>query len=688
MYYVHFCAMKKSISILFILSAAAVYGQNDTVPSHSLNEVVVKSVRPEVKSDNGVMTVDLPAIVRDKPVTNILEALSYLPGVISQDGMIALSGAPATTIIINGETSQMSVQQLYQLLYSMPVDRLKHVEIIYSAPAKYHVNGAVINVVLKTPSALDGLQGQARLGCSQDHSTSWGGGLSAVYAIRKWTLDLNYSLSKTKSWQSEDITSWHTFEDRLHVISDKDRTTGSNLANLIYGSIGYNMSDNSVVKATYTGQIIGRKHSTNSSDGTFGHYLNVSDFPEPVTLHNLNLYYKSGFGLSLAADWVAYREKRGQLMMNADDGVVSVNSTNTQHVNRYRFTADMEHDIRGWTFGYGVEYRLSDDRSTMEYILPADPGFGNDLTEHTAEAYIAISHSFPWGLSLQASAGEELYRVGGQNNWIFQPQLGLTYYTTPTHIFQAGFSTDRAYPSYWTLHGGIGYLNPYSEIWGNPSLKPSTTYSTNVAYIFKQKYVAALFYNNTDNYSAQLPYQSPKELKLIFQEQNADYSRMLGFNVDVPVALAGWYETRFSIQGFYRAIHADHFHDMVYRRHRFTLFGSVKNTFRIIKGLSMSLDLSGISKSLQGIADLSAMWRVDAGAKWSFGKSNCCELNLKADDIFNTWSPVMRIRYGSQNYRMEANDMTRKLQLTFIYRFNGFKPKDTSIDTSRFGTGK
>lgn len=33
-------------------------------------------------------------------------------------------------------------------------------------------------------------------------------------------------------------------------------------------------------------------------------------------------------------------------------------------------------------------------------------------------------------------------------------------------------------------------------------------------------------------------------------------------------------------------------------------------------------------------------------------------------------------------------DMTRNLKLTFIWRFNGFKPKDNSIDTSRFGTGK
>ena len=79
---------------------------------------------------------------------------------------------------------------------------------------------------------------------------------------------------------------------------------------------------------------------------------------------------------------------------------------------------------------------------------------------------------------------------------------------------------------------------------------------------------------------------------------------------------------------------------------------------------------------------------IIAGVKWQFGKKRCCELDLKANDIFNRWSPTMTINSAGQNYRMKVRDMTRNLKLTFIWRFNGFKPKDTSIDTSRFGTGK
>lgn len=85
---------------------------------------------------------------------------------------------------------------------------------------------------------------------------------------------------------------------------------------------------------------------------------------------------------------------------------------------------------------------------------------------------------------------------------------------------------------------------------------------------------------------------------------------------------------------------------------------------------------------------MSSIWKIDAGVKWQFGKKRCCELDLKADDIFNKWSPTMIINHAGQDYRMKVRDMSRNLKLTFIWRFNGFKPKDTSIDTSRFGTGK
>ena len=179
------------ITILTLISGGTLYAQSevaDTLATQQLNEVVVNGEKPQVKSQDGILVVDLPGIVKDKPVTNILEALGYLPGVVNNNGMYGLAGASEVTIILNGELTNMPVSNLYQLLYSTPIDRLKTVEVMYAAPAKYHVNGAVINVVLKTPTPLDGLQGEARLGYNQAHYGSYGATLAATYAIKDWTV--------------------------------------------------------------------------------------------------------------------------------------------------------------------------------------------------------------------------------------------------------------------------------------------------------------------------------------------------------------------------------------------------------------------------------------------------------------------------------------------------------------------
>lgn len=94
----------------------------DSVEGRQLNEVVVKAEKPQIKGHDGIMIVDLPYIIKDKPVSNILEALGYLPGVVNNNGMIGLAGASDVTIILNGELTNMPVQNLYQLLYTTPID--------------------------------------------------------------------------------------------------------------------------------------------------------------------------------------------------------------------------------------------------------------------------------------------------------------------------------------------------------------------------------------------------------------------------------------------------------------------------------------------------------------------------------------------------------------------------------------
>ena len=673
--------------IITLLCALCVWAQtesSDTLSSKQLNEVVVEGEKPQVWGEDGIMVVDLPGIVRDKPVNNILEALGYMPGVTNNNGMIWLTGASNVTIILNGELTNMPLQNLYQLLYTTPVDRLKNVEIMYSAPAKYHVNGAVINVVLKTPTPLDGLQGQVRAGYNQAHYGSYGGVLAATYAIKDWTFDLNYGLTRSKSWSREETRSNHLYDGKRTMIEDDMRRIGQDWSNTIFASASWK-----TLKLTYNGQIISDSKSWGLSSGTLGNYTNAYNMLSPVNYNNIALRYTAPFGMTVGGDYTRYSENRSQSLFKDADYLLG--SENRQAIDRWHVYVDQQHQLGKWQLNYGAEYQLSKDHSSQNYgVLSDNPNFDDILNEDVASLYVGTQRSFDWGLSFNVSAKGEYYHNKYQHNWNFIPQLGATYYKTPKSIFQLNLSTQRIYPSYWELHGGTSHINDYSTVIGNPELQPYIQYDAQFNYILSQKYMATLYFQYGDKATVQLPYQSPDALNLIYQTINMNYERVVGLNLYAPFGVSYIWNATATANVMNRRAKADNFHDISFDSSRWVFYGSLTNSFKFSHDcpVSLTVDFSYISPSLQGIADLSDIWKVDAGIKWQFGKKRCCELDLKADDIFNRWSPVMTIKHAGQDYRMKVRDMSRNLKMTFIWRFNGFKPKDADINTSRFGTGR
>lgn len=678
--------MGKIIFFVFFVTSVSAVAQtetSDTIAAQQLNEVIIKGEKPQVKGKDGVIIVDLPDIVKDKPVNNILEALGYLPGVTSINGLIGLNGTSGVTIILNGELTNMPLQNLYQLLYTMPIDRLKSVEIMYSAPAKYHVNGAIINVVMKTPKPLDGLQGQVRTGYNQANYASYGAAFAAIYAMKDWTFDLNYGLSRTKSWNNEGAMSNHMVDGQRTMIDDNMRRIGQNLCNTIFASVSWK-----TLRLTYNGQIISKSKSRSLSSGTLGSYINMYKMLSPVNYHNIAMRHVTSFSMTIGGDYTRYYENRTQSLFKNSDYLLG--SEKRQDINCYHVYIDQEHKLGKWQMNYGMEYQRSEDHSLQRYVVSDNNDFDDTLNEDMASLYVGSQRSFDCGLSFNVSAKGEYYHNEYQHNWNFIPQLGATYYKTSKNIFQLNLTTQRVYPSYWELHGGIGHINDYSTVTGNPSLQPYINYSAQFNYIFRQKYVATLYFLYGDNASVQLPYQSPDELKLIYKTINMNYKRTAGLNLHVPFNMGNIWNATVAANIFNQREKADRFHDISFDNSKWIFYGSINNTVKFSKDcpISLSVAFSYISPSLQGIADLSSLWKINAGVKWQFGKSQCCELDLKSDDIFNRWSPTMTINTAGQDYRMKVRDMTRNLKLTFIWRFNGFKHKDNTINTSRFGTGK
>ena len=101
---------------------------------------MVTGERPVVKAKAGKLEYDLQRLIEGKPADNIYDALKYLPGVAEMNGALTL-GAKGVTIVLDGKVTNMSTEQLYALLRSMPADRIERVDVMYNAPARYQVRG-------------------------------------------------------------------------------------------------------------------------------------------------------------------------------------------------------------------------------------------------------------------------------------------------------------------------------------------------------------------------------------------------------------------------------------------------------------------------------------------------------------------------------------------------------------------
>lgn len=663
-----------------------------------LSEVTVTGERPVVKVVDGRMTYNMPELLQNRMATNAYEAILELPGVSEQNNSITLAGANSVSIVVNGMATTMSSEQLIMVLKSMPKEILKFAEVTYSAPPQFHVRGAAINLVLDTgdPSEEPSLQGQINGQYNQQHYANYQGGLALIYNIPKSSTDFVYSFGYNRPYSGEFLTSNHLLEGTMHNIKQDNRENSRTPNHNIRLGNEWRMNEKNKINLTYTTQIQPWVDSYRTSDGTYSNSENSKKTDNPIQMHNIDFGYVAGFGLSAGVNYTYYKNHTTQNYKEKMVGKEDAFTANAkQNIDRVLFYADQNHQLgRGWGLTYGAKFSFASDKSSQIYHSQK----GNDLSESNTDSklneyvydlYGGFSKNFSEKLSLSASLTGEYYKHKESDYWSMFPNMEMTYVANPSNILQLSLSSDKAYPSYWEMQDAISYLNGYTEIHGNSNLKPVKYYSLHLNYIVKNKYIFTLFGNYLDDNFNQLPYQSQERLALIFQTLNFDYAAKLGFNVIIPFQIGGFIDSRFMLNGYYDKVKSSHFHDMSFKKDEFALYTSLDNTFNISSKPNIKAELSGAftTPNIQGPMNISKMYKVDIGLKWTSNNERS-ELSIRVNDIFNSWQPkLIELREKSQDVSMRLINDTRSVSLSFSYKFGGYKEsRRKEVDTSRFGS--
>lgn len=511
----------KRINLLFMsllcvwISATAQVGQQSQEPVDSIKnigymdslfqelpEVMITGERPIVKAEQGKLVYDVPRLVGNLPVDNAYDVVKNLPGIVNMNNSLMLGGQEVT-VVINGKVTTLSAEQLDALLKSVPVSRIEKAEVMYSAPARYQVRGPMINLILAPGTGqASSLQGELYTAFNQHHYESLAERGSLLYSGRKFSADLLYSYSYDRDRRITEKEALHTLADgSAHQMDMDEIMTSRTNSHQIRLGMDYSLAEDHLLSLVYTTAFTDSKHYSIAT----GAQNSVTDSQGDSQLHNAKLDYQTPFGLKAGVAFTSYHSPGSQLLYSTM-GTETMNflSRDKQQINQWRFYAGQEHTLgKGWGLNYGMAYTTALDHSYQKYYDPEtdhllpDNNMASRRREQTLNVYAGLNKSFGDKLSADVSLAAEQYHTDIWNEWSLYPVANLTYMPAAGHVLQLSLSSDKEYPEYWSVQNSISYMGAYSEIQGNPYLKPATNYETSFTYILKSKYVFSAFYSYT-----------------------------------------------------------------------------------------------------------------------------------------------------------------------------------------------
>lgn len=442
-----------------------------------LPEVMVKGERPIAKLERGRLTYNMPLLLQRIPSDNAFDALGNIPGVSVQNEKVSFAGQPVT-LIINGKATTMSYGQAVERLKSMPADRLAKAEVMLSAPARYHVRGAAINIVTKDYKGKQ-VSGQLQGTYSQDKYATGNLQGNILYANNKLTLDASYAYTNGHGYGEAEHKAMHPLGEERIAYADHTTNKTQGLTHYYRAGLDYRIAENHLVSLAYTGNW----KSYHSNNHTTGNSVSQQKSNGHNYLHNIDFSYTLPFDLSLTASYTRYEAPKEQWLDGRLDAVErNLLANSNQKIDKWLVAADQQHNLgNGWGVSYGAKFQNSKNRSFQTTQTPEgetlpEATSGVNLNERIVNGYVGFNKQFSKRFSMEGSLSMENFHTPRWNEWRVYPSFNAIWKVNDRNMLNLSFSSDTDYLGYWSTMSSIHYSSTYSEIWGNPDLKPSSSY--------------------------------------------------------------------------------------------------------------------------------------------------------------------------------------------------------------------
>lgn len=681
--------------------------------AQELSTVNIVRKKPFVETKNGRVILNVAGSIIASGNT-ALEILSKAPGVtVDKDGNISLKGRNGVDVMIDGKLTNLSREQLTELLRSTDGNAIENIELMSNPPPKYDASGSagLINIKLKKNSNF-GTNGTLTAGAGYGTFYKANGAVTLNHRTKHLNIFGNYNYVNAKEFQDVNLTRSTAAGNETTYFDQQGRNITVAKNNSYKAGIDYYINDKNTLGIVFNGY--SNRNTTNNNNNTFiGHQPLQTDSsivavnPGRAKYQNqsYNLNYRStldtaGQEFSADADYSQF-SSNNQIVYNnyfyTPAGVLFKNpviyrNASPSTVKIWSGKADYVYPISAKTkleTGIKSSYVHTDNDFSFENLQnnnwENDPSRSNRFIykEYVNAAYASLNSEFK-STSIQAGLRTELTSSEGNSptvqstvkrNYIdFFPNLSVNQKLSGNHDIGFSYSRRIDRPDYQSLNPFIYYNDLYTYNQGNPLLNPQYTNSFGLSYGYKKTFNVTANYSHTKDVIATTLITDTITKTILIKDQNLASQRIYDINLSMPFEITKWWNTSNNATLYYRNFNAPDLMGAAFQSGKLSYLASTMQTFTISSSINAEASANYQSAQVYGTYAVKPLYSVDLGISKSFADKRA-NIKLAANDVFNMMKARVSSAIPSQDYKLIQKQETRVFRLTFSYNFGSSQVK-------------
>lgn len=682
-----------------------------------LKEVTVSARKPYIEREHGKMIVNVDNSINSTG-SSAFEVIEKSPGIrIDNNDNIIYKGKGGVSIWIDGKATPMTGTDLANYLRGMPSSAIEKIEFIANPSSKYDAAGSsIINIKLKKDKRI-GTNGSATLSYGQGVYSKTNNSVLLNHRNKKINIYSNYNfayrnafshLRLQRNFYNQDTFLGAYNQDNYIVFDFKNNNARAgidyfandkNTFGIVISGVSNKFNpkgDNVSYVYNQSNSIVSRFETQNRSNDNWHNYS--------VNLNYKHTFDSTGTEFTTDIDYANYGNKTEQNFTTHYYDLIS-----NQYITPYLLHGDLKgnlniYSIKGdfvkplkkeskFETGFKSSYVTADNnlafynRSNEQNIFDSTKSNHFIYHENINALYLNTfkdfkNWSFQLGLRCENTnvTGKQLvYNTKFDSSYIqLFPSAFIGYKFNDKHGLELNYSRRINRPSYEQLNPFKFFLDPTTYKEGNPYLKPQTTESFELTYIFKQKIYTTLGFGRTHNNITEVIAPSDLQPKLTVQtNKNLTQVDVYALNISIPVEVTKWWYTSSDINVYYASYTGNIANTSIKNIGNLNFNINTTNTFNFTKTFSGELSGNYRARELYAFENVNPIWFVSAGLQKKL-MENRMTIKLNVNDIFYSNKVTATTTFTNYKETFHVNRDTRVATIAFTYKFG-----KNSISSSR-----